>query len=925
MASSILVTKLFIPTTRPELVPRPRLITALNEGLQRKLTLISAPAGFGKTTVVTEWLLDLADPTPPTTIAWLSLDEGDNDPTQFLTYFIAALNHSKALDGSSGKEALGLLQSPQPPPIETALTALINEIAALPGKIILVLDDYHLVDAQPIHNALSFLLENLPPQMHLVIATREDPPLPRARLRARGQLNELRAADLRFTSTEAAEFLTRVMGLDLSTDDITALEKRTEGWIAGLQLAAISMQGSQDTQGFIKSFTGSHRYVLDYLIEEVVEQQPENIQTFLLQTAILNRLTGPLCDAVRFGSAETPTGQRNGQQTLEGLERANLFIVPLDNERQWFRYHHLFADLLLQRLKQTQPGHISILHRRASEWYELNDFPADAIRHSLAADDFERTADLAELAWPAWSGNTEAITWLSWVRTLPEELVRARPVLCVAYAQALLNAGKLEAAEARLQDAEIWLEPTTDMSRRPEDSALEMVVVDQEQYQALPAWLATTRAYHAQAVGDIHSTVKYVGRALDLFPEDDHYNRAAVTGLLGLAYWANGDLEAAHRTFSDGLFQNVHDQIKGTFVLADMKLTLGHLQAAEKTCKHGLQLAKAFDPPLPVGTEDVYSGFSAVHLEQGDLEAAAQDLQIGKKLGEQVELPDWQYRWCIAQSQVDTSRGNLDVALDLLDEAAQVYVRTPLPDLRPIAAMKARVWVKQGRLAEALAWAREQSLSIHDDLSYLREFEHVTLARVLIARYRQNRADETMAEALGLLERLLKAAEEGGRMASAIEILALQALAFEALGEMPSALLPLERALVLAEPEGFVRTFVDEGPPMARLLFEALSREIAPDYVRRLLAAYPAEEPENANLSIPQSSAADWVEPLSERELEVLVLIAEGMTNQEIATRLYLSLNTVKVHTRNIYGKLGVNNRTQAGVRAKALGILPST
>ncbi len=676
MTSTLLATKLFIPTRRPHLVARRRLIEALDEGLQQKITLISAPAGFGKTTLVTDWLDNLQEEAQRknqigTRVAWLSIDEGDNDPLRFLTYFISAINRMETMDATLGTEALGMLQSPQPLPTETTLTSLINEVAAFPEKIVLVLDDYHLIDSQPIHDALSFLLKNLPPQMHLVIATREDPFLPLSRLRARGQLTELRAADLRFTSIEAAEFLNQVMSLNLSKEDIAALETRTEGWIAGLQLAAISMKGTTDIKGFIKSFTGSHRYVLDYLIGEVVEQQPESVQTFMLETAILNRLTGSLCDAL--------TGQENGQANLEKLERANLFVVPLDNERQWYRYHHLFAELLRQRLHQTQLERIPILHRRASKWYEQKDLTPDAIRHALAAEDFERVSALAELAWPAWSGNIETIAWLRWVKTLPKELVSARPVLSVAYAQALLNAGELEAAEARLQDAEKWLDPTTKINQRPGASSTKMVVVDEEQFRKLPAWLATTRAYHSQAVGDVHGAVKYGRRALELFPEDDHYNRAAVTGLLGLAYWANGDLEAAHRIFSEGLFQNVHDQIKGTFVLADMKRALGQLHEAERTCEHGLQLAKAYDPPMPVGTEDIYSAIGDIHREQGDLESAAQDLKMARKLGEQVELPDWKNRWCIAQSRLETSLGNLDGAIDLLTEASAGFCQNPSP------------------------------------------------------------------------------------------------------------------------------------------------------------------------------------------------------------------------------------------------------
>ena len=925
--SPILQTKLYVPPIRRRLVSRLRLVERLNEGLNRKLILISAPAGFGKTTLVSEWVQAMGRAAPPIAIAWLSLDEGDNDPARFLAYMIAAL---RTIEANIGKGALSALQSPQPPPTEAVLTSLINEVTAIPDRIIFILDDYHLIESSPVDDALSFLLEHLPPQMHLVIATRDDPHLPLARLRARGQLTELRATDLRFSSAEAAEFLNQVMGLDLSAEDIAALETRTEGWIAGLQLAAISMQGRKDASSLIKSFTGSHRFVLDYLIEEVLEQQSESVQTFLLQTAVLDQLTGSLCDAVRYGGAKSPTGQDNGQAILEMLEHANLFIVPLDRVRQWYRYHHLFADLLRQRLRQTHLEQIPTLHSRASEWYERNGLPSDSIRHALAAEDFERAADLTELAWPAMSGSFQLIEWRGWVKALPDDLVRARPVLSVAYAQALLNAGKLEAAEARLLDVERWLDPTTDTSERLEDPATKMVVVDEDQFRSLPASLAAARAYHALAIGDVPGTVKYAQRALDLFPEGDHSWRASLTALLGLTYWAHGDLETAHRTLSDGLGSmqragNIPGAIGGTFVLADIQMTLGHLHEAVRAYEHALQLATEHGEPMPLGTEDVYTGISGLHRERGDLEAAAQDLLTGKKLGEQVELPDWQYRWCIAQARLKETLGDLDSALDLLDEAERLYIRTPLPDVRPIAALKTRIWVAQGRLAEALGWARERDISVDDDLSYLREFEHITLARVLIAQYKSDLVDGSINDAMGLVERLLQAAEEGKRTGSVIEILVLQALAHEAQGNIPPALVSLERALTLAEPEGYVRLFVDEGPPMAHLLYEALSRGVAPDYARRLLAAFPIAEPEQTDPSEPLAPESELVEPLSEREIEVLQLVAEGLTNQEVGTRLFLSLNTVKAHTRNIYGKLGVHSRTQAVARARALGVLPFT
>ena len=602
-------------------------------------------------------------------MAWLSLDQNDNDPTQFLSYFVAAL---QTIELDIGKGVSSALQSPQLPSSETLLVSLINDVAILPDPIIVVLDDYHLIEARPIQDALDFLLTNLPPQMHLVIATREDPLLPLSRLRVRGELTELRANDLRFAPSEAVEFLNHTMGLNLSTEDVAALESRTEGWIAGLQLAAISMQGHKDVAGFIKSFAGSHRLVLDYLIEEVLEQQPADIQVFLLQTAILGRLTGSLCDAL--------TGHNNGQETLEYLERANLFIVPLDEERHWYRYHHLFADLLRQRLRQNHQDKIPGLHRRASEWYEQEELPSDAIRHAMAAEDYGRAANLAELVWPAWDETFRSLAWLDWVKELPDELVHARPVLSAAYAKAFLNAGRLEDAESKLKVVERWLESFDTASGRSQISASGMIVLDEDQFRALPISVASLRTYHALARGDVRSTEKYVERVLDLLPEDDHYTRGATIGLLGLAYWASGDLEAAHTTFAEGVFQNVHDQITGTFVVADMKMTLGRLREAISLSEHALRLAADYDEPFPLGTEDVYTAISELHRQQGDLEAAADDLAAGRKLGEQVELPDWQHRWCIAQARLMESLGDLDGALELLNKAERLFVRTPVPD-----------------------------------------------------------------------------------------------------------------------------------------------------------------------------------------------------------------------------------------------------
>jgi LuxR family maltose regulon positive regulatory protein len=904
MSTPILATKLYVPPPRPNLVRRPRLIARLNEGLHRKLTLISAPAGFGKTTLVSEWLAGCPRPA-----AWLSVDEGENDPARFLAYLVAAL---QTIATGIGAGMLSVLQSPQPPPTESILTALLNEITTLPDNFVLVLDDYHAIDAKPVDLALTFLLEHVPPQMHLVIATREDPPLPLARLRARGQLTELRAADLRFTPAEAAEFLNPVMGLSLSAADIAALEDRTEGWIAGLQLAALSVQGRQDIPRFIRAFAGDNHYIVDYLVDEVLQRQPAPVRGFLLQTAIIDRLNGPLCDAV--------TGQEEGNARLEALERGNFFVVPLDDQRHWYRYHHLFADVLNAHLLAEQPDQVSTLHRRASEWYEQNDLPSDAIRHALAAKDFARAAGLVELAVPAMRRSRREATVLGWLQALPDELIHVRPVLSVGYAWALLMGGELEGVEARLHDAERWLDTTVDISELALSPSAEMVVVDEEEFRGLPGSIAIYRAAIALALGDVANTMKYARRVLDLVPEDDHLRRGSAAGFLGLAYWTSGNLDAAHRSYAEYMARvqragYISDAIGCSIALADIRIAQGRLREAMSTYERGLQLATEQGAHVLRGAADMHVGMSELYRERDDLNAATQHLLRSQELGEHTGLPQNRYRWRVAMARIRVAKGDLDGALDLLHEAERLYVSDFFPNVRPVAALKARVWVAQGRLGEALGWAREQGLSVEDDLSYLREFEHITLARVLLARSKSERAERSMHEAIGLLERLLQAAEEGERTGRVIEILVLQALAHQMQGDIPAALAPLERALTLAEPEGYVRIFVDEGPPMAVLLEQAASYGFAPTYVRRLLTAFGRAE-DRAPVQ------PGVIEPLSEREREVLRLLGTDLSGPDMARELMVSLNTVRTHTQNIYTKLGVNTRRAAVRRAAELDLL---
>jgi LuxR family maltose regulon positive regulatory protein len=940
MSTPILTTKLYIPPPRSNAVPRTRLIACLNAGLHGKLTLIAAPAGFGKTTLVSAWVA-LCDQQ----VAWLSLDEGDSDPTRFLIYFVAAL---QTIVPTIGAGVLGVLQSPQPPPTESMLTALLNDIATLPDHVILVLDDYHILDAKPIDAALTFLLEHMPPQLHLVIATREDPQLPLARLRVRDQLTELRDMDLRFTPAEAAAFLTHVMGLNLSTEDIDALEARTEGWIAGLQLAALSLRGHHDATSFIRSFTGSSRFIIDYLAEEVLERQPERVRSFLLQTSILDRLHGPLCDAV--------SGQTGGSTRLEALEHGNFFVVPLDDQRHWYRYHHLFADVLATHLRAEQPDQVATLHRRASAWYAQHGAAADAIRHALAAEDFARAADLVELASPAMSRNRQEAILLGWLQSLPDELLQYRPVLGVTYAHVLMASGELEGVEARLQDAERWLNTTADMGERPDASSAEMVVVDKEEFRRLPGMIAIARAGLALARGDVPGTVTYAQRALDLAPEDDHMTRGGAAGFLGLAYWTSGDLEAAHRTYADGMASlqkagNISDAINGATTLAAIRIAQGRLHDAMRTYEQALQLAMERGTPALRGTADMYVGMSEILRERNDLHAATQHLLRSKEMGEHTGFPENRYRWRVAMARIRHAQGDLEGALEMLDEAERLYMSDFSPNVHPIAAWKTRVWVAQGRLAEALGWARKQGLSAEDELSYLREFEHITLARILLARYGSDHIDSAIHEAIGLLERLLKAAQEGGRMGSVIEILLLQALAQHMQGDIPAALLPLGQALTLAEPEDYVRIFLDEGEPM-RLLIEDLRGKIVDGsfavsqsqpmellpYIERLLRSFstgqtattdqqhsPALAPVGRRLGVqvsPILPIENLVEPLSQRELEVLRLLKTELSGPEIARELTIALSTVRTHTESIYSKLNVKTRRAAVKRAIELNLI---
>lgn len=892
MSTPILATKLYVPPHRTKTVLRPRLIERLNEGLTscRKLTLISAPAGFGKSTLVSEWVAALSTSALPlgeglgVRVAWLSLDEGDNDPTRFLTCLIVAL---QTIAANIGKGMLGVLQDPQPPSIESMLTTLLNEIATLPNSFILVLDDYHTLDAKSIDDALAFLLEHLPPQMHLVIATREDPHLPLARLRARDQLTELRAADLRFTSAEAAEFLNQMMGLDLSAGDIAALETRTEGWIAGLQLAAISMQGHQDTPSFIKSFTGSHHFVLDYLVEEVLQRQKPSLQTFLLRTSILDRMCGPLCDAVLLDPSFS------GQETLEYLEHANLFIVPLDNERRWYRYHHLFADLLRQRLQQIDNA--ADYHIRASEWYENNDLMLEAFRHAAAANDVERAARLMESKEMPLHLPGVATAILNWLESLPTTVLNAQPALWWKQAALMLTIGQTKGVEEKLVSTEAALAAAAVPGAEPDDTTRNLI-----------GKIAVARAVLAQTLYEAETSLAHARRALEYLHPNNLSYRSAATQVIGFAYYLRGQRAEAGRTYAQALSlaEAAGDNsyaVMATTRLGQIQEIGNQLYEAAETYRHALQLIGDYPPP---NAAVVYLGLARIYYEWNDLDAAEQYAEQSLKLARQYDqIIDRLILSELFLAGLKLARGDAVDAARILSQTEQTARQNNfairLPD---IAATQALVHLRQGNLEAAALLARQNDLPLIQ-------------ARVLIAH-------KDPSAALAVLEPQRQEAQTRDWADRLLNVMALQSIALYAHREKEKALELFRDVLAQAEPGGFIRLFVDEGEMMRLMIcdFRFSILKTAPHlsaYLEKLLAAFPSTAVEN-----PKRNLQNLVEPLSQRELEILGLIAQGLSNREISERLFLALDTIKGHNRRIFGKLQVASRTEAIARARELSLL---
>ncbi|MGZ3626096.1 MAG: LuxR C-terminal-related transcriptional regulator [Ktedonobacteraceae bacterium] len=919
----LLATKLFIPPPTSSLVTRPRLIALLTAGARRAATLISAPAGWGKTTLLSAWHAVLSGSGYP--ISWVSLDAGDNDPVRFWSYVLVALN---TIQEGVGDAALTMLRSPQAPPIEPILISVLNGLTNLSTDAVLILDDYHVIEAQSIHRALIFLLEHLPPRVHLVIATRVDPPLPLARLRVREVLTEVRVADLRFTSEEAAVFLTEAMELPLSPEQVSALEARTEGWIAGLQLAALSAQGrpAAHMEQFIEAFTGSNRYVVEYLAEEVLGRQTDETQTFLLRTAVLDRMCAPLCDALLTSKqGEAGFGQsHHAHFHLEQLERANLFLIPLDDEQIWYRYHQLFTDVLRSRLKQTQHELVPELHRRASTWYEQHGLFTEAVQHALAAADFEVAARLIEQTGLAVGIGQQVHTVLGWIKRLPEDRVRTRPTLCIYHAVALMFTNQFEASEARLQDAERCLE-----SENPSDKTL--VLVGQ---------IATVRANLARFAGNLARCVELSYQGLELLPETEKIFLASAKVNVGHAYLVSGDVTSVtERLVTDMIAPvrasgNVFATLRGLTLLARLHVLQGRLHKSAATNREAVQVAPGQeDLQVVVGSSAYFFDLGDVLREWNKLDAAEYHLsqgmdQLRGPLSVDAEVVTLGYT---AQARLEWARGDYRKAFITLDKFEMfARQRNFVPHLVARGgAVRAQIELAQGNLAAAIHWADTSGLSTSDDnLSYPREWEYLTLVRVRIAQGRNDPASNFLQDVLNLLNRLLQDAKAKARMGSALEIDILRVLALDAQGDHQRAQIALERAVMLAEPEGYMRIFLDEGEPMLTLLSKLhTTGHCASNYIQTLLAAGNFRGREQTallfKLKEPHSSPyLSLLNPLSERELEVLHLIANGDSNYEIAEQLVVAVSTVKRHVSNIFSKLAVTSRTQAVARAREFGML---
>ncbi|HZU69160.1 MAG TPA: LuxR C-terminal-related transcriptional regulator [Ktedonobacteraceae bacterium] len=899
----LLATKLHPPRPRSRLVSRAHLVERLQQGMESALTLISAPAGFGKTTLLAQWLAESGTP-----VAWLSLEPGENEPIRFFSYFLASL---QTLHPQLGTTARALLETSPGIALERVLALLINDVLeSVTDPFALVLDDYHVIETETIHGGVAFLLEHLPPQMHLVMATRADPPLPLMRLRARGQLTEVRAADLRFDLDEAREFLHTVMRLDLPAEALAALDQRTEGWIAGLQLAALSLSGRSDVAAFLRAFTGSHRFILDYLTAEVFSRQPREVQSFLLATSILERLSGPLCDAV--------TGQPESQSRLAALEQANLFVVALDDEQRWYRYHHLFAEVLRTRLQQNDPSLVPHLHVRASRWYEQQRLFAEAVQHAFAAADIERAADLIErIDVNSWAGlGMEVQRVLGWLARLPESFVCTRPLLCIIHAIALMFTNRLEEAEARLQMAERCLD-----GQPPS-----------EQTAFLRGHIAATRGVMARFSGDLARSVAQAQQALVLLPHPERTPGPISRLNVAQAFLADGDVTAPQERLALEMVtvlktsENQSMTMRSLTNLAQLQAMQGRLRQAAATFEQAAQVApRPEDLQAITGSLVYFFGLADILREWNELDQAAHLLEQGMELVEGGLTAEGHVLMLgyTTLARLYLARGQYPQALAALDTFTHLAgARHLAPSLMASAsAWRAHMELMQGNLLAAKGWAEHCGLTVtDDDLRYQNERAYLTLLRIGIVEGRENPSASRWQEISHRLERRLRDAEAKARRRSVLELLLLEALAWAAQRERNAACSALSRALSLAEPQGYVRLFVDEGTPVRDLLRHLLARGVSPHSAATLLAAFgePAGEDTARFLSHPDG----LIEPLTKREQEVLQLLAEGASNREIAQRLIVSTGTVKKYVYNICGKLGVQSRTQALARARSLHLL---
>ncbi len=874
MPDHLVETKLLLPRPRARTLSRARLAELLQRGWSSTLLLVSAPAGFGKTTLLATWL---AGDDHGRRVAWVALDERDRDPVRFWTYVLHAID--RAAPGSAAA-ALATLQAGQAS-VETALTVLLNELSVRPDDLTLVLDDFHLAEGPDVRTGMAFVLDHLPPQVHVVISSRADPGLPLSRLRARGERAEVRAADLRFTGEEADVYLNELHSLSLDPAQVAALETRTEGWAAALQLAALSLHDREDGAAFIAGFTGDDRYVVDYLVDEVLDRQPPDVRRFLLDTSVLDQLTPPLCDAVTDGS--------DARTMLELLERQNLFLVPLDSRRSRYRYHHLFRDVLLARLLAEQPDDVPDLHRRASDWYDEAGDPEAAVRHALAAGDVDLAAARAEIAIPLLLRERREAVVCHWVTELPADIVHNRPVLAVGFVAALAESNRFDGLAARLDTAE----------RLVASPAADQVVVDRAELARLPASIALYRAALALVGGDRDGTVTNAELALARAPEGDRLTVASASALLGLAALTRGDLDAVHRAYRTaaetlGDIGHIADVLGCSITLGDIEIAQGRLGQAQRTYQRALDQA---DGSAPRGVADMHVGLSRIALERGDRVGAAGHLREADRLGEAAGLPQNPARWRVAMACLRWAEGDPATAIALLDEAEAVYVADFNPDLRPIAALRARMQAASGDVAAGVAWARAHDVSAEDALSFILEYQHVTLALVLLAEHDRTGSAADLTDAASLVDRLLDAAEAGGRTGVVIELLVLQALAREASGRPDQALASWERALRLGEPEGYVRVYEEA----------------------RALGWSHVGGPSASTGTAPATQ--ELIDPLSSRELDVLRYLGSELDGPAIARELGVSLATVRTHTQHIYTKLGVNNRRAAVLRAHQLNL----